>query len=142
MCNVPFSTVHHPRSRCNVRGATTQGQGHVNNSNPASYIAFTKQVASALRAVLAQHPRGKLPSTGASNTRIAVNVDATNWAAGSWNLKLANQSFYDGCVVHPYVGVAGGVFNAETVVVLLTASTTMGALTLSEEAILGGRSKH
>eukprot|EP00041_Stephanoeca_diplocostata_P025026 m.647117 g.647117 ORF g.647117 m.647117 type:complete len:689 (+) comp22653_c1_seq4:177-2243(+) len=103
----------------------SQGQGHVNHSDVASYIAFTKQLSSALRQMLAQHPRQRSSATGATKTGIAVNVDASNWAAGTWNLQLANQSYYDGCVVHPYVRVSGSFFNAETVVDILTASTHM-----------------
>ena len=68
-----------------------QNCGHLNPSNetgqpdPRTYIAFTSQVADALRTSGAPH----IPP-------LAAPLDAHDWTAGGWNEQLVNQSVYDG----------------------------------------------
>eukprot|EP00040_Diaphanoeca_grandis_P043782 m.10249 g.10249 ORF g.10249 m.10249 type:complete len:641 (-) comp8205_c0_seq1:22-1944(-) len=120
-----------------------QGLGHVNHSGvtPASnYIAVTKHIIEAL----------KEASTAVS---VAINLDAETWTPESWNLEFVNETYFDGCVMHPYVRVAATIFNSLTVEQILTANTKMQSyfkqyqshfgsrpLLLSEWGILGSAS--
>lgn len=75
------------------------GQNYGNVSSIDHYITHTKSLSAALK-------------PGSISTGLAVNIDHDNYASGSWNDKLASESYYDACVMHPYINTNTFMLNA------------------------------
>ena len=127
----------------NENWALDQTGGNLGDScDPITYVDFTKQVDAALKVAV-------------PGIKTAVNVERDDFSTGSWNDHLANESWYDACVLHAYVRVDTTVtLNAASVAGYLGASTIMATyfegfrerfgmsrpLVLSEWGVLGGNS--
>lgn len=76
-----------------------QGQGRLHGSDVNAYIAVTKELSAALKAV-------------APGLKTAVNMqDSSTYASGTWEDALSRESHYDAVTLHAYVNAGSAIFN-------------------------------